>query len=73
MTTFSDKEIAVVANAIGWVFYGDLSEDGAIVEVPEEDSGKCIEAAKRALEHLEMYRTADPSEHNIQEEHIETQ
>lgn len=59
MTTFNEKELRIAANAIGWVFYGDLSEDGAMVEVPEEDSQKCLTAAKRALTQIELYRRAN--------------
>lgn len=56
MKTFSDKEIRLAANAIGWVFYGDQSDDGVSVEVPEEDSQKCVDAAQRALENIEQFR-----------------
>lgn len=56
MTTFDEKEIRLAANAIGWVFYGDQSEDGVMVEVSEEDSEKCVTAARRALTQIEQYR-----------------
>jgi len=52
--TISNDEIGIVANAIGWTFFG--TEGESIVEVDMEDSDKCVAAAKRALEQLERYR-----------------
>lgn len=55
MQTFSNEELSIVANAIGWAFFGEDEESG-VVEVSPENSDKCLEAAKRALEQLELYR-----------------
>ena len=62
MKTFDEKEVRLAANAIGWVFYGDQSEDGAMVEVSEEDSQKCVAAAQRALKQIEEYRAINDSD-----------
>lgn len=56
MLEFSEREIDVAANAIGWVFFAEGQTDGVQVTISNEDAKKCLRAAKIALKHVAEYR-----------------